>query len=427
MALLVFSCLSYAQSFIVTATCGILSIALLITITCLEYKKDGVLNYLFFIIPYVAYGVLLAISNFAKYEIDIATRVLVPLALIAFSSSGYLFAKKKEFSLKTFMLFIYGAFALVSLINLIISLSQCGAFFNFKYGSMYIYYDGVSSSMPLKDIAFCLFGFGIKPTSIQFYSFAPSILLTGSIALFYLSPKKETKQFVTYCVYTLIALLSLILVTNKVMLITTILIVIFVPLLFGLTKLKGKMVKAAKITGIVLASLFVIVTIIFIINFQPWATGLHTFIASNKVLNFIFNSNVIIDNYKEILVNMFSSKKIFGYPTSYIGTSNNIVLNQLNFAGVFGLLFFLVFVIVGAFYLYQYYKKTNEDRLNKMLIISYIIGFVILMIINGSTTGWVFSSTCYPTYLLPMFLLIPLLFGYTFSKVQLEKGETNEE
>lgn len=423
--ILAFVSFSLFNSFITYSILGLILVVLFVLTLFKRRNNDLIFSSLFYIFPLVIYGLLTSISNFMVGNvISLTTRIFIPLGFLAFASLGALLSSIKEFKLSTLFLVIYGALAILVVINLFITMIQFSPFYTMLHPNGYIYYDGKKSTNQLGSLAYSIIGFKIELTSVNYFSFFPSLLFSSAIALFFINPKKDKTKFLLYCLFTFIALLSLIFVPNKFTLVSLFITVFcgLVILLFFKFKPSEKVIRNCLI---VIFILFFIFLLLFFINSQGGSNGLTSFIANNALLNRVFNTNRFSTRYKKILNGLFTSEKIFGFPLGYYSVhstdaaifTNNFFIDNLMTSGVFGEIFFLVSLFFGLYGLYKFVRYGEEKKINKALLTMFIFTFFIYCIINYDCDPIEFSSSTYmPVFTNSQFLIVICLLGYCYMK-----------
>ena len=439
---LAFVMFSFGNSYLLYGILGIVSLILITLVTYKEIKVDGVVRSAFFIFPIFVFGLITVLSNYYRVNIyiDTATKVFIPIALTVFAATGSILSLNKSFKLSTALIVIYSTLALVTLLNLIMTMAQFVPFYPLIYKDYYMYYGGIKSSVGLENIAYGLVGYQFKEVTIGYYSLFPSLLLTSSIMLFFVSPKKNKWLFITYAGFTLLAFISLLFVPSILSLVTDVivLIVIAVLVLFSKKILPGKPIKIAVI---VLLSLVFIGIILFFLNAQEWSwlAGYRNFIASNPFFNKIFNTNYISQNIKDILYNLFTTDKLFGFYFSRIVyeiaavPSNCWLFDNLITSGLFGAVFFLFAIVYAILGLIRYMKYSDDEIQHKASLFGLILSYFLVTLVSGDVYYQIFNKQYNFIFVTGPFLVILLLLGYANGKGRIAyeankmKGETNEQ
>lgn len=419
-------------------TYGILGVALLIILLIANFKsltKDGSLTASFFIFPIFIYGLLSALSSFSAgiedefsktmiYSIDLGTRIFVPIAFLSFSIIGYLLSTMKTFKLSTFFLVIYSSLALLTLINLFAMLVQFEPFYTLTHKTGYLYFNGEESTHQIGELAYSLVGFSFLETSITYFSFAPSLLLTSSIALFFLSPKKDKKLFMVYSLFTFLAFITLLFVPTKATLLTDFAIVLLIALVVFTYKFAWKW-KYIKIPLIILIVGFSLYFVIELVIAQSWGSGLYNFLSGIKLFNRVFIANRFSDAYLRILNDLFSLSKILGFPLYSYTTSpkysaqftGSFFFDNFMTSGLAGAIFFLIGLILGLVGLVRFVRKGEETPLNKAMLVTFILTFFGYSFINLSGSPLEFyQNNVFPFFTNSMLLIIIVLLSYTYNK-----------
>lgn len=425
---LAFIAFSLGSSYILFSVLTFVLLVFLILVTFRQIKTDGLASFGFFLFPIFVFGVLSALSVFTKdpmFSLG-GNAFFIPIGMTCFAACGYLVASLKSFSISKALLVIYSALAILTLINLIATMVEFTPFYTLIYRNKFIYYDGDISDVPISEMAFALLGFSISEVSVEYFSLFPSLLLTAFIPLFFLKFKQNKTVFMLYLGYSVLGLFSLLTTVSKTTLVSDVLVFVIVLLVLLFSKLNWKG-KVLKIVSIVFGSLFLLGLVVLFLNAQEGASGifatLQNFISGNQILNKLFNVNRFADSYNKILNALLTTNStgdfvyLFGfYPTYNVPVSNSWLFDNLMTSGIFGFLFFAVFLVLGVRHMLIYYRNSDDNIKDKAMIVAFIFCFFFYGIINFDMTPLIFSKTLSPIYLSGPFLVTLFLFSYTAFK-----------
>lgn len=449
---------SLGSSFVFMAILSLVILALTILVTFRQIKLDGFATFGFFLFPILIFGLLSVLSYF-KYDtnfimFDSPLLFFIPIGLICFAASGYLINLTGVFKIRHALIVIYSGIALLTFINLLVTMIQFVPFYSLIYQDSYYYYNGAPSSSSIGNMAYFLTNFSMVEVSLKYFSFYPMILLTAFVPLGFIKFKEEKKVFVTYLCFGLLGLLSLILTINKFTLLMLFGVAVLIGLITIFTKFNLK-TKPLKITAAVIGGLGVLGFIVFFFNAQDsvgyamrmnWLRNLTT---GNGVLNRLFNANGFSSSFDGILDGTFASKeiegknvmlKLFGYPISggyvdYFGSmtwkltdSNSFFFDTFFTSGFFGVLFLVVILVWGIRRMFLYYKNSEDKKSDKVLVMSFILISLAYAFLSYDATPYIFSKTIVPFYMNNIFVIDLFLFGYCFfnSEIKVEKKEEVE-
>ncbi len=431
----IFFILSFLTNFnnIVVFVLALLSLGLVILLSYKKIKEVSfyVLGIVF--IPFLSYGVICAISNFSTDLYTISTRIFLVVNILLFLVAGYFSRLIEGFDFKWIFKGIFLSLSIICLINLIATLVSYGPFYGFRIPYYYSYYDGSEARVTVSGCAYALCGFSIKQVPIEYYLVYPFLLLS-SIFMYLLGNRKDKFNIISTCCFVLVALISLIFVISKISLIFIVLYLLFIGVISILLIFKKIYGKAFKYCLIILTFLGAIFFIVFFINSQYNLTGFRNFIASNRLLNYVFNTNRYSEGARVILNGIFSTNKIIGFPVyfdydyglaSY--PSNNILINQFMYSGVFGFIFFII--LIGLFvYTFKQVKKLDiEDKVYKYLPLLFIISYFAATFISDQSSFDLYNPKLISaTYLSPFFLMSVFIFGHYYSLAN-SGGKKDEE
>ena len=398
---------------------AVLSIASILVVFK-QIKVDGITSFAFFLFPLVVYGLLALLSSFTddpSYSLGNA-KFIIPFCLLFFAVIGYALSINKDFKIKHALVVIYSAIALITVINLLVTMIEFVPFHTVIYKNKYMFYDGAQSELPVSEMAFALMGFKFTEVSIKYFSLFPTLLLSAFVPLFFIKFKEDKKLFVTFLVFGCIGFVSLLVTPTLFTILTDILVI--AALLVWVAAVKLHWDKKFKIFLAVLLGLAVIVFIIVLINAQGGSNVLTNLIKNNSVLNRLFNTNKYVKSYNEALLGLFSENKLFGCPSSYFAkcadTTNSWFIDNFLESGLFGSLFFIMFLVIGIRRMIKYYRNSEDQQYEKVLIFGFVISFFAYSLINFDCTPFAFNSDIVPMYESGMFLTVIVLMAYCFGK-----------
>ncbi|MBR0294594.1 MAG: hypothetical protein IJQ67_01655 [Bacilli bacterium] len=435
---LTFVSFGLSNSYIVYAFLGLFVLILLVVAHFQSLKGEGLTNLLIFIIPILLFSLINALSSLnTATHTSILLRILIPLGLMSFATLGYLSSLGNGFKISTAIILIYGGLALITLISYFATMIQYVPFYTLIYGNSYIYYDGAKSSLPIGQTAYFLMGFSIREVTVDYFSLYPSVLSTSVIALLFISPKEQTKKFVLFAVYAFIGIFALITMPTRMMILTDVLIAIslVVIILFFKGKIKSKVIKT---TLLVLSVLFLIAFLILFINAQSSLSAfawLRNIIESVPLFNRIFNTNRLVSRYNTILdgcLNFgawlgFMPDTQFSAALHYDFLTNSILFDTILFSGFFGLVLFIVIMVILVKRIIKYVQVSNDEVMIKSLVIAFLLVFFGYSLINYDSQPYVYYSDLIPYYQHGLFLVCLFLYGYVYFKSFPAKVITKEE
>lgn len=430
---LAFIAFSLGTSYILYSVLSLVLLVFLLLVTWKQINKDGLATYAFFLFPVLVYGLLSALSSFTwdpLFSLH-GLSFFIPFGMTCFAACGFLASSLKTFKISQALLVIYSAIAVLTLINLLATMIEFTPFYTLIYRGKYIYYDGNISEVSVSGMAFALMGFSVSEVSVEYFSLFPSLLLSAVIPLFFIKFKENKSVFSLYLVYFLLGVISLILTVSKVTLITDFLVAVVVlfVLLFAKLNWKGKVLK---IVFIVFLCLFIVGFALVFCNAQTDVSAfkwLQNIIANNALLDRLFNSNRFISKYNAILYDVISNDKFFGFyhfaemTEGYLNglyPSSSWIFDNFMTSGVFGVVFFAFFLVIGIRRLLKYYRESSDGKMEKALLVCFIFSFLAYSLISYDATPYIFSKEMSPIYLSGPFLVVLFLLSYAFYK-SLEK------
>ena len=444
---------SLGSSFIFMAILAFVVLVFIILVTIRQIKTDGLATVGFFLFPILIFSLLSVLSYFRYDEYFIMYQspflFLIPIGLICFAASGYLINLTGSFKIRHALVVIYSGIALLTFINLLVTMVQFVPFYSLIYRDAYYYYDGARSSTSVGNMAYFLINFSMVEVSLSYFSYYPIILLTAFVPLGFIKFKENKKLFITYLCFGILGLISLIFTINKI----TLLMTFGVALLIGIISLYTKFnlnTKPLKIASIVVGAFGVLGIFLLFLNAQDSVgysmrvAGLRNLTTGSTFLNRLFNANRFSSAYDSILDGVFASRvidgrsvllKLFGYPINggyvdYFGAmtwkitdSNSFFFDTFFTSGFFGVLFLVVILVLGIRRVLLYYKYSQDHKADKVMVLSFVIISLAYAFFAHDATPFIFNKTIIPFYMNNIFMIDLFLFGYCLFNSEKPKQE----
>ena len=432
---------NYSGSFILFGSLSLALMILLILFNIGEIKLKGMSNVALYFIPLFLFVLLTALGTYSVAHAKVgdfsyAELVFIPMGLLPMAFSGYLLSVDKHFKIKTFLIVIYSALAIYCAINLFYNIINFGAFYPLTYKNYYLYYNGIKSELPVNDFAYTLEGFKFIEVKMSHYVLYPLLLLTSSIILIYLSPRREKTLFITFVAFTLLALLCLVLVPSTLGLLS-IGVVAILDLLIYLAKRYRKVRKPFKYILYIFIVLFVLLYLVYILNNQSFAGGISNLIAKNGLLNRIFNTNKLARSYNSILIDLFSGNKFLGFVTNEVAAgmyeevhlSGGFIFDTYMTSGVIGALALFLFLFLGLKNFKKYFKLHNDEFPLQAALFLFVIVFLGFSAFFNEGEYALYYSMYKPIYMTAPFMLTVFVLSYVLAKTHLvvEKKEEGDK
>ena len=432
-ALLAFS---FSGNYILFGSLSLALFILLVIFNIRQIKVDGISSIAFFFLPLFLFALVTAFGVYMRSHADVrvghfnmAELVFIPLGLIPMAFTGYILSIDKTFKISTFLIVIYGALAVLSLINLSANIVNFGFFYTIIYKGYHMYYGGEMSAVTVDRMAYVLEGFKIIEADISHYVLYPAMLLTSGIALLFISPLRQKKLFVIYSVFTGIALLSLIFVPTMYGLYSFVIVLLITAVIFLLKRFE----VLRKPAGIVLYVGIGLASLVFLVMFANMnISGIHNVISGNGLLNRLFNTNGIVSRYNPLIDSLFSNGRFLGFVVTNdamqeeVHMSGSFLFDSFMTSGVIGVIAIIVMMVVGFKGFKKYFLKENDDFYSKALLIAFVIFFCIYAGTINSTEYGIYYTIYKPVYMTGPFMLLIFIFCYVISKGE-EKVETKKE
>ncbi len=436
---------SFGNNFVLYGALSLVLLLLLVLFNIKEITVDGVSSIALFFLPLFLFTVITALGVYMRSHayaghFSNAELVFIPLGLLPMSFAGYVLSIDKTFKISTFLVVVYAALGVLSLINLIVNLVNFGPFYSLIYKNYYMYYGGTISEVAVGDMAYVLEGFKFIEVRMERYLLFPTLLLTSSIALFFVSPK-EKKLFITYCGFSLVGLLALAFVPSLKALLAFVVILVIDAIIFLLKKFEV-LRKPAKYVLIVGVALVALLALAIILNNQT-PLGIHNLTAGNALLNRIFNTNRYISKINPLTYNILCSDNFLGFAvdksdTSLILDPANPVYPELHMSncfyfdtfmtsGVIGVLAIVFALFIGLKGFKKYFLSEKDQFYSKAVLVALVVFYLIYIGLFNNTEYGVFYSIYQPVFISGPFMIMVFVLSYVLAKSHEVKPEVKEE
>ena len=419
---------NYSGSFVLFGALSLALCILLVIFNISEIKSKGLSNVALFFIPIFLFTLLTAVGNYNVIHTKVfghfswAETVFIPLGLLPMAFVGYLLSIDKNFKIKTFITVIFSALAVYVFINLIYNIISFGAFYPIIYKGYYLYYNGIRSELPVNEFAYVLEGFKFIEVKMAHYVLYPLLLLSSSVMLLYTSPKREKAYFITFSIFTLLALFSLVFIPSLLSLGG----IAFVAILLLFIYLGKRYVKTRKAFKYILIISLLLVGLFYLFYVIVVATGVSE--SFTGLLYKIFNSNKYSRRVNPILINLFSSSKFLGFFGNQVATnvidevslSGFFIFDTYMTSGVIGALAIFIFIFLGFKSFSKYFKSHKDEFRLQATLLLFLIVFVFYSAFFNEGEYALYYSVYKPIYLTSPFMLMIFMFSYVICKTKVE-------
>ena len=403
---------------------ALISLSIAANITYLFFYRKNInstllLTILSCVIPLISFSILAMTSKFkldpnSNYS-DVRYVFLI-LGTLSVPCLGFFSRSEKTFSIKSAIKVIYIALAIWMFINFVITLVQFGPFYTFIYKDRYLFEYGHIARMSIDKTAYMLLGFSVEIVSSEYFVFIASVLSSAILGVFFVSYKEDKRSFFEFLICGCIGLFCLLLTINK----SFALCYFFLIVLYTLIILFAKgVIKYNKVTKIILFSiggLISLMVLVFVLNALN-IKFLTNIIENNNFLTRLFETNRIVSRYFIIIRAFADSGANFGFTPYLIGQdsimlSGSWLFDMIAIAQVFGWVFFVCFVVLLIVRYVQYYKKSSDDKISKILLLGFIVGVLVTSLFRYDSTPYFRNKTYLPLYFTVPFILLMFIFGY---------------
>ena len=419
---------NFSGSFVLFGSLSLALFVLLVIFNIGEIKLNGISNVGLFFIPLFLFLMLTTVSGYFIPHVRVgdfsyAELVFIPLGILPIAFSGYLLSIDRNFKIKNLLIVIYGALAVYVLLNLLVNIVNFGAFYTVIYKGYYLYYGGIRSSLPVNEFAYTLEGFKFIEVEMSHYVLYPALLLTGSVMLLYLSPRKEKVSFIIYACYTLVALLALVLVPSLLSLLSILVIaILLLVIFFGKRYVKTR--KVFKIIMLVIVILFMLFYLVFLANKQSFMSGISDIISKNVLFNRVFNTNIYARAYSSVITDLFSKDHIFGYAANDVGglypeevhLSGGFIFDTFMTSGVFGALSLFIFIYAGIKSFKKYFNSHSDEFRYQIVMLLFVIIFLTYSAFFNSCEYALYYRIYKPIFITAPFMVMTFMLSYVYCK-----------
>ena len=423
----IFFILSFLTGFnnVVIFVLGILVLGMVIILSYKSIKGSSLYSLGIILIPLVAYGVINALSYFSSALYAVSTRIFLVFNILLFTCAGFYSRNIGGFNFRWIFKGIFLSLSIICLINIITTSVYYGPFYGIRIPYYYSYYDGTISRSSVATTAYALCGFSIKEVPIEYYLIYPLLLLT-SIFNYLLGDRKDKLNIYSTCGFVLIGLISLFFVISKISAIFILVYLVFILLVFLLIVYKKLYTNSFKYTLYALLALDALFAIVFFVNSQYGLTSFRSTIASNGLLNYVFNTNRYSENARVVLNGVFSMDKLIGFPVYYdydyydlaCVPSNNILINQFMYGGVFGFLFFVTMIILFVYVFNKVRTMNIKDKEYKYFPLLFVISYFVITFICDQNSYDMFNyEMVFANYLSPFFYISLFVVSHYYSLI----------
>ena len=440
-----FIAFSFGSSFILFGALSFVLFLGLVLFSIKEINVDGISNVAVLIFPLVMFVLMTALGTYMKAHVylgdfNLAENIFIPIGILSIALCGYLLSLNDTFKIKTFLIVVFSALAVLVLINLLINLINFGPFYTQIYKDYYMYYAGKKSSVPVNKMAYTLEGFRFVEVKLTHYAFYPALLLSSSFMLFKVNPKSDRKTFIIYALFSLVALLALIFVPS----IYSLFIVIAIVLIDGITFLYQKVEKSRKPLKYLMYLCIAggsLLFLVMLLNNQSFASGFSRVIANNRLLNRLFNTNRIVSPLNDMLKDVIG-KNFLGYygrqisdvVVEEIRLSNSFFFDTFMTSGVIGVATLSFFLIYGLSNFKNYLLHSDEDNGVKHTLLSFILILYAYSFLFYEGDYGIYYTIMKPFFMTGPFMISVFIFVYVTSKgkidfqklKEIEKNEAQE-
>lgn len=423
---LVFAALNFGNNIYVLVSLSVVANIFMLIFGKRKINQVNLLTLLLCIIPIFGCIIFCCMSSFnldPNSNFKVVDYVFAFIGCLSVPFLGFQARISGKFNIKTAFKVFYCALAAYMAINFLITLINYGPFYTFIYSDRFLFDYGHIARLPVGKTAYMLLCFKSEVVTAEYFSLFASLLSSAILGAVFVSYKEDKRSFLTFLICGCIGLLCIILTLNKGLIVAY----LALALSFALVILFGKRkITFGKTTKIVTFSIVGVISFVYLIfmlnalNIQPLAQA----IESNNFLNKLFNTNRVFVKYRNI-VRAMADTKVFGGFTGFLIGNDSIVLSgswlfdMFAIGQVTGWITFIIFVVINFVRYKEYYSKSDNDKVSKILVMSVILIFLVFTLTGYNSTPYFENSLSKIIFFVTPFYIVLFLFGYT--------GENEEE
>ena len=389
-----------------------------------NFSKEDIKPILFVAVPLFLMSIFTSFSHYYDCftSFNILAKIGSFLAITSFLAMGLAARRMQSLSFKKVLYCLGGGLALITLVSTIITWSQYGLFYpliHAKAGSYY--YDGNLYSI-LDEMSW-LNGFKIMEVSQKYGGTFALLSACFLPALLFVKPKEDKVGFILFATIGGIGLISIISIPNFYALI--IFAIAFAAALFY-RFLRDNAIAVKIVSYGILGIAGVAVVLIVFAMLNATVPAVHNTIAGSGFLDRIFNSNRIMVVGSKIFEAALKPFNLFGintieYHEGFVFSKKDILTSSgcfeievLREGGIFGFLFFLLFVFFAYESFARYLKSSKDDHFVKVVLLTFVVAFVLYSTICYEIFPLTHEETAYYpfTQSLPFYLVL-FVIGFT--------------
>ena len=298
-----------------------------------------------------------------------------------------------------------------------------------------MYYGGAISEVAVGDMAYVLEGFKFIEVRMERYLLFPSLLLTSSIALLFISPK-ERRLFFTYVAFSVVGLLSLIFVPTLKALIVVVLVLLIDVVIFLLKKFAviRKPAKYVLYVGLVLT---VLLALVIVLNNQSKIPFVHNITANNSFLNRLFNTNGYVSKINPLVFDVLCSDNFLGfavdksdiyslYPPE-LHMSGCFYFDTFMTSGVIGVIAIMFALFIGLKGFKKYFLSEKDNFYSKAVLVSLVVFYLIYIGLFNNTEYGIFYKIYQPVFISGPFMIVVFILSYVLGRTYEAKAPVEEK
>ena len=131
-------------------------------------------------------------------------------------------------------------------------------------------------------------------------------------------------------------------------------------------------------------------------------------------------------------------EKLIGFPpyysyvnSVYVYPSNNILINQFMYGGLFAFIFFILIVVLAFYTFYKLYKRDIEDKVYKYMPLAFIFTYLVISLLVEANMPDTFIynhlERIIPSFLSVFMYISLFILGHYFALINEKEGVQNEE
>jgi hypothetical protein len=411
-------------------------LAIILAIAALPFpllinRKHQWRDFLYLAVPLVLFALFMMIAFAIHYPnfLSLINNIATALGIIAFMFMGYALRRSPNFNIENGLMVIFIGIGLLLSISLVYTLWRYTFFYVLRYEGQALYFEG--ERYLISSEAKWLFGFTFKEVNLRYFGMFSAVLASLLPALLFVNFKQLKRTDFIWMIAGFVGLLSIVLLPNLrtlVFLIPSTIIALTIRFYPRNETSKKVLIGVGAFAGLIV----VLAGVMFLLNTYQ-VTAISNLIASNSILNYLFN-NRLVAGFSVAILDMgnrpFGGTSIINIGGTLYSGTNSFLFDTLHQGGIIPFLSIIAFLVIAIIGFVHYFVRSKDKPHLKILIMSFIMTYFVYTLVFFEFSPMIREND--QAYKFPFYydlLLLPVLFliGYSFTsfnKTSINKQKT---